>query len=390
MILAINGGSSSIKFALFSVADPPSRLFSGQIQRIGQPGTQLLIQESSSTTSETNSIDPGDFDHATDTLIQYLHGRFASAQIIGIGHRIVDGGAKLIDHQLIAPALLAELRAIEPIDLDHLPLEISLIEAFGNAFPNTPQIACFDTAFHRDIPRVAAMLPIPRCYYESGVRRFGFHGLSYTYLMQRLEVVAGATAAQGRIILAHLGSGASMAAVRGGKPIDTTMAFTPTAGLIMGTRPGDIDPGLLVYLMRAEKMTLEQMDQFISKRCGLLGISETSSDMRDLLSHRASDARSADAVNLFCYQARKFIGALAAALDGLDILVFSGGIGEHASEVRAEICAGLTYMGVALDSARNIAGKDIISHEDSRVTVRVITTDEELIVAQIVRSFLGN
>jgi acetate kinase len=252
-----------------------------------------------------------------------------------------------------------------------------------------PQVACFDTAFHRDLPEVAQLLPIPRSYYEAGVRRFGFHGLSYTYLMRELERLDGPEAANGRVILAHLGSGASMAAVREGKAIDTTMAFTPTAGLVMGTRPGDLDPGLLIYMTRTEKKTPEEMDEFISHRCGLIGVSETSPDMRDLLARRATDKRAAEAVALFCYQARKWIGALTAALGGLDTLVFAAGIGEKSPEVRAEICTGLEFLGVRLDPARNARNEPIISTEDSNVRVRIIRTDEEMVIARAVSRVLS-
>jgi acetate kinase len=234
------------------------------------------------------------------------------------------------------------------------------------------------------MPRVAQMLPIPRSYHAAGVRRFGFHGLSYTYLMAELERIAGPEAAAGRVILAHLGSGASMAAVHRHQPVETTMGFTPTAGLMMATRPGDLDPGLLVYMMRVEKMRPDQADEFISHRCGLLGVSETTSDMRDLLELRASDPRADDAVALFCYQVKKWTGTLSAALGGLDTLVFAGGIGERAPQVRAEICAGLAFLGVRLDPDRNAAGAPVISADDAAVTVRVIHTDEELVIAQAI------
>ncbi len=344
-ILTINGGSSSIKLAIFTTTTPPQHTLSGQIERIGKPGTRLIAGD------ETHQIDAGTYKHAAQNLADYLKGKIGKSAIAGIGHRVVHGGIHLLDHQLVTPDLIAELKRTQPLDLAHLPREISLIETFRDAFPNLPQVACFDTAFHRDLPRLAALLPIPRHYYESGIRRFGFHGLSFTYLMSRLAEIDLA-AAKGRVILAHLGSGASMAAVRDGKPIDTTMAFTPTAGLVMGTRPGDLDPGLLVYLMRVEKLSPDQMDEFISKQCGLIGVSETSYDMRDLLNRRAADERAADAVELFCYQAKKFIAALAAALGGIDTLIFSAGIGENAPEVRIP---DLPRLGVHESDARRRA-----------------------------------
>jgi len=387
-ILTVNGGSSSIKFAVFTPGTPPRRRLSGQIERIGQPGTQLVVNAQDESVPETRPIDAATYRHAAQHLVAYLHERLGKSSVAGVGHRVVHGGLHLVDHQLVTPELIAELRRTQPLDLAHLPREISLIEAMRDSFPGLPQIACFDTAFHRDLPRVASLLPIPRRYHDAGVRRFGFHGLSFTYLMNRLATVAGKAAADGRIILAHLGSGDSMAAVRDGKPIDTTMAFTPTAGLVMGTRPGDIDPGLLVYLMRVEKLTPNRMDEFISHQCGLLGISETTSDMRDLVMRRSDDPRAADAVDVFCYQARKFIGALTAALGGLDTLVFAGGIGEHSSHARAGICEGLHHLGLFLDPARNATDEPVISTPASPVTVRVIATDEEVVIAHAVDHFI--
>ena len=228
-------------------------------------------------------------------------------KIAAVGHRVVHGGLDLLDHQRITPAVLAELKKNVPLDLAHLPREIALIESFQNRFPAVPHVACFDTAFHRDMPRVAKLLPIPRVHLDAGVRRFGFHGLSYTYLLEELRRIAPA-AAEGRVIFAHLGSGASLAALHRGKPVDTTMAFTPTAGLVMATRPGDLDPGLLLHLMRIGNLSIDQADDLINTKCGLLGVSETSTDMRDLVARRAADPRAAEAVALFCYQVKKFIG----------------------------------------------------------------------------------
>lgn len=389
LVLAINGGSSSIKFAAYSAIPSEELLFGGQVERIGTPGARLTIAGDTSNDSEAQPVVGATFDDTIHTLLSYLRQRLGTSVITGIGHRVVQGGMHLLDHQFITAKVIAELRKTQPIDLAHLPHEIALIEAFAKAFPGVPQVACFDTAFHRDMPHVAQLLPIPRRYQRVGVRRFGFHGLSYAYLMSRLASIAGPQAANGRIILAHLGSGASMAAVSAGKPIDTTMAFTPTSGLVMGTRPGDLDPGLLVYLMREQGLSAKEMDQFITQQCGLLGVSEISADMRDLLAVRAVESRAADAVELFCYQARKSLCALAATLGGLDAIVFSGGIGEHAQEIRAEICNGLQFLGVTLDPVRNAKGCDIISTEHGCVTVRIIPTDEEIEIVRIVCSILN-
>jgi len=273
------------------------------------------------------------------------------------------------------------LRALSPFDPEHLPEEIELTEAMFRLLPNVPQVACFDTAFHHDLPRVAQLLPIPRRYAAHGIRRYGFHGLSYAYLMEKVGP-------RGRIILAHLGNGASMAAVRDGRPIDTSMAFTPTAGFPMSTRSGDLDPGLVWYLLRTEHVSPRQFHEMVNHESGLLGISETSSDMRDLLAREAHDERAAEAVAIFCYQVRKWIGAFAAALGGLDTLVFAGGIGENAPVVRARVCDGLAFLGIELDETQNAGNASVISRTARPVTVRVMQTDEELMIAKTVVRFL--
>jgi len=387
-ILTVNGGSSSIKFALFSPADPPRRLLTGIIDRIGQPNTTLSATTADDQRFAPTSLKADSHADAARHLIAWLRDHAATPPA-AIGHRVVHGGIHLTDHQLVTDDLLNELRATQPLDLAHLPREIALIEAFRDLSPSIPQVACFDTAFFRDLPRVAQLLPVPRKYLDAGVRRFGFHGLSYTYLMSALRRLAPVEA-DGKVILAHLGSGASMAAVHRGKPIDTTMAFTPTAGLVMGTRPGDLDPGLLVYLARVEKLAPDELDEFISHQCGLLGVSATTPDMRDLQSRRHTDPRATEAIDLFCYQCKKYIGAYAAALGGLDTLVFSGGIGEHSHETRAQICDGLDYLGLNLDEQNNGSNAPVVSSPTSRVKVRIIPTDEELIIAQATRKVVSS
>ncbi len=278
---------------------------------------------------------------------------------------------------------------LTPFDPEHLPGEILLTQAFQRRFPKLLQIACFDTAFHHDLPRVAQLLPIPRRYEAQGVRRYGFHGLSYEFLLGELARVAGAEAAQGRVILAHLGNGASLAAVHHGKAVDTSMGFTPAAGVPMSTRSGDLDPGLVGYLARTENMNATEFNELVNFQSGLLGVSETSSDMRDLLAREADDVRAAEAVALFCYQVRKWIGAFAAALGGLDTLVFAGGIGENAPAIRARICEGLSYLGIEVNESRNAQTAGVISMDSSRITVRVMRTDEELMIARVVGRVLG-
>ncbi len=280
-----------------------------------------------------------------------------------MGHRVVHGGPKYSEPERITPEMVAELHNLQPFDPDHLPEEILLTEAFHYRFPNLVQVACFDTAFHHDLPRVAQLFPIPRRYEAKGVRRYGFHGLSYAFLMEELARIAGPQAARGRVILAHLGNGASLAAVHEGKSVDTSMGLTPTGGVPMSTRSGDLDPGLVWYLERTEKITAKKFNEMVNFQSGLLGVSETSSDMHDLLKRETVDVRAAEAVALFCYQVKKWIGAFAAALGGVDTLVFAGGIGENAPVIRARICDGLGFLGIELEEKRNLANAAVISTE---------------------------
>jgi acetate kinase len=309
--------------------------------------------------------------------------------LTSVGHRVVHGGPKYSKPQRITPEMVEELRRLSPFDPEHLPEEILLTEAFHRRFPDLPQVACFDTAFHHDLPRVARLLPIPRRYEAQGVRRYGFHGLSYAFLMGELARLAGSETAQGRVILGHLGNGASLAAVHYGKAVDTSMGFTPAGGVPMSTRSGDLDPGLLCYLARTEGLDAKRFNEMVNFHSGLLGVSETSSDMHDLLDRETQDVRAAEAVALFCYQVKKWIGAFAAALGGLDTLVFSGGIGENAPAIRTRICKGLGFLGIELEETRNAANESVISAAAGRVGVRVIATDEERMIAETVCHVLG-
>lgn len=387
-ILTINAGSSSLKFALFRASEPLSRVLAGKFDRIGLPNTQVSVTTVGSDKEEKRELSVSNHAACVPELMKLLKAKLDGAAVKAIGHRVVHGGPKYTDAQRVTRKMIAYLDRISPFAPSHLPLAIALMKEFGKHAPDVPQVACFDTAFHRDLPRVAKLLPIPRRYEAKGVRRYGFHGLSYTYLLRELERVAGAKTAKGRVILAHLGNGASLAAVRGGKCIDTTMAFTPAAGLVMSTRSGDIDPGLFVYLTRAEGMSAEQLHEMVNAKSGLLGISETSSDVRDLLKREKRDVRAAEALAVFCYQARKWIGAMTAALGGLDTLVFSGGIGENSAVIRARICDGLDFLGIELEPARNNANSPIITKDGSKTSVRVIRTDEELLIARLARAVL--
>ena len=387
-ILTLNGGSSSIKYALFESDGNLKRIFSGKVDHIGSPNTGMDITDQVTGKTEHQAIPAADHASVIQPLAQILEKRVDFNQIAAVAHRIVHGGIRYNEPELITPDMVSYLEQISPYDPEHLPTEIAMIRELYRYYPKIRQVACFDTAFHRDLPRVAKILSIPRRYFDEGVQRYGFHGLSYGFLIDELKNVAGEAAAHGRVILAHLGSGASMAAVRDGKSIDTTMAFTPTSGLVMSSRTGDIDPGLAAFLARTEKMTPDQFYQMANYQSGLLGVSETSSDMQELLKKERDDPRAGDAIALFCYTARKFIGAYATVLNGLDTLVFSGGIGENSAVIRARICTGLEFLGLGLDATRNNANGPLISTEASRVSVRVIKTDEEVQMARCVRSLL--
>jgi acetate kinase len=388
-ILTINGGSSSIKFALFAADRTLSRTLTGQIERIGMPGAVLSVRDADTGESFTRPVAAGNHLSAVGALMDCIEEREKDGVLAAVGHRVVHGGPNRHKPQRLTAELVEELRGLIPLAPDHLPAEILLMETFRRRFPQLPQIACFDTAFHHDLPRVAQLLPIPRRYQSQGVRRYGFHGLSYEFLMGELIRTEGPAVARGRIVLAHLGNGASLAAVREGKPIDTSMGFTPAAGVPMSTRSGDLDPGLVWYLARTEDMDAKQFHELVNFKSGLLGVSETSSDMRDLLRREAEDPRAADAVALFCYQIRKWIGAFAAALGGLDTLVFAGGIGENSPAVRTRICDGLAFLGIELDRARNEGNADPISADVARVKVRVMPTNEELVIARSACRILG-
>lgn len=388
-ILTINGGSSSIKFALFENNDTLSRVLEGGIDRIGMPNALFQVKGSAAFEPIHRPVEAPDHLAAVGLLMDWIEGNIGQDALAAVGHRVVHGGPAYSEPQFITHEMILELGKLKPFDPEHLPEEILLTVAFHRRFPRLTQVACFDTAFHHDMPRVAQMLPIPRKYEAQGVRRYGFHGLSYAYLLGELARLAGPEAANGRVILAHLGNGASLTAVKDGKSQDTSMGFTPAAGIPMSTRSGDLDPGLASYLARTEKMNDRQFNEMVNFKSGLLGISETSSDMRDLLANESKDVRSAEAVAMFCYQAKKWIGAYSAVLGGLDTLVFSGGMGEKAPVVRARICRGLEFLGVEIDEKRNGANEAVISPEAGRVAVRVIPTDEEQMIARSVCGLLA-
>lgn len=385
-ILAVNGGSSSIKFSLYCDGNPPVQWLSGKITRIGLAGTQLTYNNIRNDKKDKMPVNASGVAEAAAFLADWLLQQEVEPPV-AVGHRVVHG----LEHRqaaVVDDALLADLQRISSYDPDHLPEEIELIRLFRDRYPGAPQIACFDTAFHSHLPPVARLLPIPRRYEAEGVRRYGFHGLSYSYIMAELTRIAGAPVANGAVVLAHLGSGASLAAVKDGVSIDTTMGFTPAGGVVMGTRPGDLDPGVWWWLLDREGLSAARFSRLINRECGLLGVSETSPDMQDLLEKESSDPRAADAVALFCYQVKKTIGAFTAALGGLDTLVFTGGIGERSPVIRSRICSGLGYLGVDLDQRANANNDLFLSAEDTRVGIYAIPTNEEWMIANTVKKFL--
>jgi len=386
-ILTINCGSSTLKFELFEAADGERSVARGVVDRIGGRGSAELIGEGGERTQRSSAA--ADHGEATIQTIRLLGSSGHLGGLEAVGHRVVHGGARFLGPVLLdagAEETIEELAEFAPL---HNGPALAAIWAIREALgPEMPQVATFDTAFHSRMPRVARLFALPRHLADEGVLRYGFHGLSYEYVMGRLRAL-DPEAAAGRVIIAHLGNGASMVAVRGGVGVDTTMGFTPAGGLVMGTRSGDLDPGVLLYLLEEKGLSPPQLGDLVNKQAGLLGVSETSVDMRDLLGREANDSRAAEAISLFCYQAKKFLGALAAALGGLDALVFTGGIGEHAAHVRWRICEGLEFLGVRLDPDRNAEHASVISHNGTGVAVRVIPTDENLMVARHTRRLVA-
>jgi acetate kinase len=387
-VLTINAGSSSIRFAFYGSGSDPAKLEYGKIERIGESGAAFEVSAGRGKTSSRVAVEAGSFRAAVDSLVRWLESQPRFAEVTAVGHRVVHGMTHSRPAR-VTPQLLEELRAAIPYDPEHLPQEIELIELFGRRFPRLDQVACFDTAFHRTMPRVATIIPIPRRYESKGVRRYGFHGLSYTFLLRELARLGDGACQHGRVILAHLGNGASVAAVRDGRSIDTSMAFTPAAGLPMSTRSGDLDPGVLSFLATSQALDPAALQKMVNHESGLLGISETSSDVRDLLAREREDVRAAEAIGVFCYQAKKWIAAFAGALGGLDTLVFAGGIGENSAPIRQRVCEGLQFIGLELDESRNCEHAPLISSAASRVAVRVIATDEESVIARMTAETLA-
>lgn len=383
-ILTINSGSSSIKFSLYEKRPSLTLQASGRLDRIGLSGGVFLA--SSPEGLELAKVQAAFDRHATalKTLFSWLSERALS--IDAVGHRVVHGGDRYTKPQSIDEGLMFALKKLIPFAAEHLPHEIEAIESVSASFPDIPQVACFDTSFHRSMPKAAETFALPGYLKEEGIIRYGFHGLSYEFISEELKAL-DPLKSSGRTIIAHLGNGASMCALKGGRSVDTTMGFTPLGGLVMSTRSGDLDPGIIIYLLKNKGMGADEINRMLNKKSGLLGVSGISPDMSDLLK-RKDEAGAREAIELFCYQARKFTGALSAALGGLDTLVFTAGMGENSPEVRERICAGLEFIGVKIDKEKNYANHPVISEDKAAVTVRVMKTNEELMIARQVEEVL--
>jgi acetate kinase len=381
-ILTINSGSSSIKFSLYRMGRSEAMVLNGELQGIGLPDSLFHADKADGNRLREERASLTDHPAALRVLFKWLHSHAADQKLDACGHRVVHGGTLFNRPQWVTPPLLSELRKLCPFVPEHLPSELEAIEAVGREYPNLRQVACFDTMFHRQMPTVAQTYPLPRSLKEEGLLRYGFHGLSYEYILEALERGAGEEEAGGRLVIAHLGHGASMAAVHKKKCMDTTMGFTPAGGLVMSTRSGDLDPGVLLYLLERKGMTPSELNELINRKAGLLGLSGITGDMKDLLQKADEDPCAEEAIDLFCYQVRKFVGAFVTVLGGLDTLVFTGGIGENAPAVRERICRGLGFLGLRLDPDRNNGNLSVISDDPSTIRVRVIRTNEELMIAR--------
>lgn len=381
MFLTVNAGSSSLKVAVFDEASTDEPRLSVSIEGIGTYDAHL-IPDGEYGSVDTQLIAASDHGVAARVAIQWLKAEgVASADVRGVGHRIVHGGETYSGPVVIDDEVYEQLHALVPLAPNHTPVILQCLEVFRQYFNRVPHVACFDTAFFHDLPAVARTIAVPAELRDSGVRRYGFHGLSYEYILSDFTQHEGEAAAYGRVIMAHLGSGASLAAVKDRKPVDTTMGFTPASGIVMSTRTGDIDPGLIDYLLRERNMTLTDVSQLVYKQSGLLGVSGTTADMYTLLQQRHEDKRADLAVDLFCYTITKTIGAYAAAMGGVDSIIFSAGIGERSATIRRQITDRLGFLGIVIDDERNERGDRLISAEHSRIGVHVIPTHEDTIIA---------
>lgn len=387
MILTVNAGSSSLKVSLYQRRPDLAPRVTASIDRLDGGGGRWTIRETDRSPREEEAARLTNHADALARFLEWLDQRGYRDRIVAAGHRIVHGGSTYTAPVAIDDDVIDVLTRLIPLDRGHLPQAIAAIGAVSDGLPDLPQMACFDTAFHRSMPRVARQVPLPRRLEGEGVTRYGFHGLSYEYIQGALDALDPESRTR-RTVIAHLGNGASMVAVRDGRSIDTTMGMTPTGGLMMGTRSGDLDPGTLVYLMRTIGLDAAALDALVNRESGLLGVSGISGDLRDVREAAANHAYAREALDLFCYQAKKHLGALTAVLGGLDRLVFTGGIGEHAATIRHDICADLGFLGIHLDDARNASHGPVISRDGGAVEVRVMPTNEDMMIARHVERML--
>jgi acetate kinase len=387
-ILTMNRGSATLKSTLYEIGVRNQALLSISVAYSGTTSARLKITDAGRATLLDSSVRGRDSNAALEAIFAWLDKHQYLSGLQAAGHRLVHGGARYTEPQRVTPKFLSALKKLVPLDPDHLPAAIKGIQFVARKFPKLAQVACFDTAFHGPLPTVAKMYALPRRLYDANIRRYGFHGLSFEYIVGELRKLDAKLAA-GCVIIAHLGSGASIVALQNGNSTDTSMGFTPLEGLVMSARSGDVDPGLLLYLLAQKKMSVKAAAALLNKQSGLLGVSTTTGDMRALLEKAKQDPHAAEAIDLFCYRAKKYIGAYAAALGGLDALIFTGGIGERAPAIREKICSGLEFLGIRLDAAQNAADAQVISTTASRVNIRVIQTNEDLMIVQHVLSVLG-
>jgi len=379
-VLTINSGSSSIKFSIYRVGREEALLRRGGLEGIGRASGRLTVDGEGAVALRREAVLPSHAE-ALGEIFSWLRESGLEGAIDVVGHRVVFGGESHTMDEVVTEGLVAGLKRLCPFAPNHLPHEILAIETVARRLPGVRQVACFDTAFHRALPEVARSYALSGGITRKGVRKYGFHGLSYEYIMEELERIS-LSEAEGRVIIAHLGHGSSMAAVMGGRCVDTTMGLTPSGGLVMSTRTGDIDPGVIIYLLTELGMEAGEVNDAINKRGGLLGLSGVSADMSELLASEGTDAGARLAIDVYCYQARKFVASLASAMGGVDTIVFTAGIGENSPQVRARIMKGLEFIGVELDHALNEAGGAVVSTEQSRAVVRVMKTNEELLIAR--------
>ncbi len=388
LILTVNTGSSSLKVEAFDRRRDLASVFNASVKNIGANHAVMTVKFADHASPQKTPASADDHGKALASVLDAFLTRFKIEQLQCIAHRVVHGGMRFTKAQTLDQQAITALRELVALAPDHMPQALAAIDFFRQRLASIQQIAAFDTTFHQSMPARAAEFALPAQYAQRGIRRFGFHGLSYTYIVQQLEKLEPAQQ-HARLIVAHLGSGASLAAIKNGASLDTSMGFSPDSGLVMASRAGDIDAAAVLELIRHQGMALDDVDQLLNKKSGLKGMAGRGGNMEELLEARATDPTADAAIEMFCYRVKRYIGSYAAALSGLDTLVFTGGIGENAAQIRSQICDGLEFLGISLDPAANQAGRDVISKPSGRVMIRVIETDEDLVIAQQAQALLA-